>query len=1021
MLKAIKQHRAHIPVLFLCLCWGVVFPQNGQQAVGPVAAYGADEAALRSAINQYFAAYAKEDLDGLMRLWSAKAPEAEARKRALEELFALYDHIEARNVVVSKITAEGSKARARVALEISAIETKTGQPAKAVGFGKMNRALQFVNEDGSWKVWNEGSAEEELAIALIDAKTEEARASLLATEPELVTVELRKALNAAGERHRRRGDYAQALVSFNWARKVSEQLNDQAGLAHALNGIGTVHYYQGDFALASEQYEKSLKLSEALSDKLMMARTFNNLGLLYSDQGNNRRALEFFQKSLVLAESLGAKIGIATNLQNIGNLHRKQANYELALQYYRKALELNEGLKDKEGVAGSLNNIGIVYSQQGDYAQALEYYQKSLKLKEEIGRKDSIAGTLTNIGIAYSYLNNYEMALQHYKKSLMLDEEVGSKKGAAMSLNTIALIYNRQRNYPLALEHAERSVTLAAQSGNLDYLWQSHTTAGRAHLGLDHFDQAQKSFGEAISTIETLRAQTIGGEQEQQRFFEDKLGPYHGMTALLTKQGKPAEAFSYAELAKARVLLDVLQSGRVSVAKAMSTPERERESKLKRELAALGAEVSRESLGRQSDRARLTELRARLQKARLEYEDYQTTLYAAHPELKVRRGETQPITLSETSQLLPDAASALVEYMVTDEKTYLFVLTRGARAGEPVALKTYTLEIKGKELAQQVERFRQQLARRDLDFNERARSLYDLLLAPARSELQGKRTLIIVPDGTLWELPFQTLQSSDNRFLIEDHVISYAPSLTVLREMMRSRRKENAAPSAPTLLAFGNPSLGKRMGESATSGVPLMDEKLDPLPEAERLVNQLPQLYGAQQSRVYTGAEAREDRVKTEAAGFRLLQLATHGVRNDLNPMYSYVLLSQTASQTEDGLLEAWEMMNLNLGADLVILSACETARGRVGAGEGMIGMTWALFVAGSPATVVSQWKVESASTTELMLEFHRQLKEKYRNDKSRVTTTAEALRAAELKMLANSQYRHPFYWAGFVLIGDGR
>ncbi|MGB7925088.1 MAG: CHAT domain-containing tetratricopeptide repeat protein [Pyrinomonadaceae bacterium] len=1018
MLKAVKQQR-RAPVLLLLLCFcSVVFPQGDKQRA---AVSGTDEAALRSLTAQYFAAYAKEDLDGLMRLWSAKAPEATARKRALEERFALYDRLEAQNVVVGKITLEDGKARVRVAVEISAIESKTGQPAKGTGFGKMNRALQFVKEEGAWKVWNELSAEEELATALIDAKTEEARASLLSqTEPELVTVELRKALGVAGEQRRRRGDYAQALAGFNWMLKVAEQIKDQAGVAHALNGIGTVHYYQGDDAAAAEQYEKSLKLSEALDDKLMMARTYNNLGVLYSDQGNNRRALEFFQKSLALAESLGSKVGIATNLQNIGNLHRKQANYELALQYYRKALELEEGLKDKEGIAASLNNIGIAYSQQGDYTQALEYYQKSLTIKEELGRKDSIAGTLNNIGIAYSYLNNYEMALQYYKKSLTLDEESGSKKGAAMSLNTIALLYNRQRNYPLALEHARRSVALAEQTGNLDYLWQAHTTFGHAQLGLDQFDEAQKSFGEAINTIETLRAQTIGGEQEQQRFFENKLGPYHGMAALLTKQGKPGEAFAYAERAKARVLLDVLQTGRANIAKAMSAPEREREGRLKRELAALGAQVSRESLGQRPDQTRLTDLRAKLRNARLEYEAYQTTLYAAHPELKVRRGEAQPITLSETSQLLPDAGTALLEYMVTDEKTYLFVLTRGERAAEPVALKTYTVEIKGKELAQQVERFRQQLARRDLDYNEHARSLYDLLVAPARKELQGRKSLVIVPDGALWELPFQTLRPSDNRFLIEDHVIAYAPSLTVLREMMRSRRKGDATASAPTLLAFGNPALGKQTAGGERPGVRLMDEKLDPLPEAERLVNQLPQLYGAQQSRVYTGAEAREDRVKTEAASFRVLQLATHGVRNDLNPMYSYVLLSQTASQTEDGLLEAWEMMNLNLGADLVILSACETARGRVGAGEGMIGMTWALFVAGSPATVVSQWKVESASTTDLMLEFHRQLKEKYRNDNSHLTT-AGALREAELKMLANSQYRHPFYWAGFVLIGDGR
>ena len=134
--------------------------------------------------------------------------------------------------------------------------------------------------------------------------------------------------------------------------------------------------------------------------------------------------------------------------------------------------------------------------------------------------------------------------------------------------------------------------------------------------------------------------------------------------------------------------------------------------------------------------------------------------------------------------------------------------------------------------------------------------------------------------------------------------------------------------------------------------------------------------------------------------------------------MYSHIMLAQEAAGgAEDGLLEAWELLNLDLKADLVVLSACETARGRVGAGEGVIGLTWALFVAGSPTTVVSQWKVEESSTTELMLEFHRQL----RRPGDARTATAVALQRAATKMLDSKEYRHPFYWAGFVVIGDGR
>src|SRR5262249_25604224 len=158
----------------------------------------------------------------------------------------------------------------------------------------------------------------------------------------------------------------------------------------------------------------------------------------------------------------------------------------------------------------------------------------------------------------------------------------------------------------------------------------------------------------------------------------------------------------------------------------------------------------------------------------------------------------------------------------------------------------------------------------------------------------------------------------------------------------------------------------------------------------------------------------REEVFKQEAAPYRILHLATHGILNNATPIYSYVMLSQTPGKSdEDGLLEAREIMNLNLNADLVVLSACETARGRIGTGEGVIGLSWALFVAGCPTTVVSQWKVESSSTTALMVEFHKRYKARFESPES-APSTAEAMRQASLKLMKDKRYQHPFFWGGF-------
>jgi CHAT domain-containing protein len=292
-----------------------------------------------------------------------------------------------------------------------------------------------------------------------------------------------------------------------------------------------------------------------------------------------------------------------------------------------------------------------------------------------------------------------------------------------------------------------------------------------------------------------------------------------------------------------------------------------------------------------------------------------------------------------------------------------------------------------------------------------SRELYTLLFGPAAAQLAGKTNVVIVPDGPLWDLPFQALQNGNNKYLAEQTAVSYAPSLTALREMAGKARSRK--PDAESeLLAFGNPIVGKETSDRVKTV--FMGEKLEALPESERLVNELGRMYGPARSKIYIGGDAREAIAKAEAPKYRIVQFATHGILNNVSPMYSHLVLAQNEKDpNEDGLLEAWELKDLDLKADMVILSACDTARGKISNGEGVIGMTWAAFIAGAPTTVASQWKVESKSTTELMLEFHRQLL-------TGKVSKAEALRRAELKVMKMPGYKHPSYWAGFVIVGAG-
>jgi CHAT domain-containing protein len=492
-----------------------------------------------------------------------------------------------------------------------------------------------------------------------------------------------------------------------------------------------------------------------------------------------------------------------------------------------------------------------------------------------------------------------------------------------------------------ALARARKAAAIAGAYEQREVHWESETLAGIAQRRLGQLAAARESFEAAVAVIEDLRLQVAG---RGERFLETKLSPYHELMALARARGSAEEALELAERSKARVLADLVH--------------------------------------------------------RAAYESYPSAVDAQHPEPALRRAQAPPLRFAEAAALVPRGPVALLEYTVTERETYLFVLTA---SGGSAKVAMHTLGAGRAALAARARRFRERLAARDLGFALEARQLYDLLVGPAGTELAGRTHLIVVPDGPLWDVPFQALQDTSGRYVIEDAAVSYAPSLTVLRET--TRRPRRAVP--PTVLAMGKADFGSQASQLGVTS------ELGPLPDAERQVRAIAALYGPGRSDTYVGADAREDTFKREAPRHAILHLATHGVLDETSPLYSHVVLSPgAAGSSEDGLLEAWEMANLHLDADVVILSACETGRGRIAPGEGLVGMAWSLLVAGSRALLVSQWKVEAASTTELMITFHRGLA-------SGEGGLAMHLREASLHLLHQPRYAHPFYWAGFVLVGD--
>ena len=980
----------------------------------PVRAVSAEEKDLRELTEQYGRALAAGDLDGMRKFWDPQSPNLATHFRYYKGVLA-QARINFITSEVTKLEITGDKAISFFTADERRIDKKTGAILLTFDpFRGACRSFEWIKTASGWQIQREFLVQDELAGRLGAARSDRERDEILEKEKRFVNNTLLNALGTRALRHQTRADFDLAMHYIALQRMVAEKIGDQAGIAGSWLNTGLVKQSQDEHEAALVATLKAFTLYEASGNKRGMALAWENLSDEYRALGDYRRAFDVTQKSLRLSEETNHRRGMMISLSEFGLIYAHQNNAEQAFAHFEKALAIAHELGDTLSIAMLRHDLALQYKSFGNLDRSLEIYQQLLKQIEN--DRGGAAMIRDQIGRIYAAQKRYEEALTYHREALAGLDATKNRRATVVTLNNIAAVHLAQENYAEALKVSEEAVSLSRGKGRKSDLYVSLINLGYSEFGLNRLSQARQTFTEAVSIIEKLRTQTAGGVQERQRYFERGLAAHQGLLSVLVKENQPREALIFAERAKARVLLDMLQQGRVRVNKAMTVSEQEEERRLKSELTQLNRALTRLTQSEKQDASQISEVEAKLEKARLDYEAFQNSLYAAHPELKTKRGEAPIINAPELAGLLPNASSALLEYVVTDDKTFLFAITKPGDEAD-VEVQAYTLPVKREELAKQIESFRQRLATRDLGFRASAVKLHDLLLKPAQAQLRGKNNLVIAPDSSLWDLPFQALVDNSNRFIIENASITYAPSLTVLREMTKRRTNQSTTLAPPKLLAVGIP---QRDGDTVKrTGSTLRNHNFDPLPEAGEEVKALGRLYGASRSKIYVGREAREDLLKTEAAAANILHFTTHGTLNNASPMYSHLTLAE-GGPNDDGLLEAWELMQLDLKADLAVLSACETARGRIGAGEGMIGFSWAMFIAGVPSIVVSQWKVESAGTRDLMVHFHRSLISPFGSTKTKASKS-DALRQAALKLMKNPATSHPFYWAGFVLVGDGQ
>ncbi len=792
----------------------------------------------------------------------------------------------------------------------------------------------------------------------------------------------------------RKQELAQAVDAFTSSAKSAEAARDNAQLGDALSGQMSAEYGLGRFDDAEKHGRRAGEAFAAVGDRRMVTGMKINVAVMLGEKGDLDGKATLLRQAAQEAEAGGFDSFLANSLNNLGVLYVEQGDYTRSAQYLDRAtvLAVRIAPEDHTRMAMFHSNLGAIYMYLGRTQQALAEDTKAETEARAASDQSILMGIRSNRADLYSRNGDYTRALIEIQPAIEYFDRSDQRRDAFTPFIDQQLTWMvRAGRYQDAIARGEKLLPEARGLGPM-ILHRLVDTLGDAYVGAQRFADARKSYLEAIAAIESVKLS--GSEDERESFFHEKCGPYLGMAQLLIRDGKPFEALQYSERAKARLLLDVLRGARTEINRAMTADEKQHErdltnqiDRLEAQLAAEGAHVKPETL-------------ARRDQLKSEMDSMLAELYRKHPELRAQRGEFRPLAEAEFASLLGNSETALVEFALIDQGVtrgaFVFVATRD-QGGAP-HIESHPVKWQG--LEEDINKFRTQLATRDLGYRDSARALYARLLGPVAAALRNKKRLLIVPDGPLWELPFQALVSPGGKHVIEDATVFYAPSLAAARAMKSTPR--TPADASRTLLAIGAPA------KSAAS--------LPVLPEASRELRQVGEIYGARAAEVLMGEQANKQRWKEDAPNYRILHVAAHGVLDSNNPLSSFLDLNRTGGDMEDSILSAREILKMNLHADIAAaLSACEMARGKYRFGEGIIGMSWAFLIAGAPATVVSQWKVDSASTSQLMVAFHKNLK-----SHPDFSGKAEALRSAALALLENPQYKHPFYWAGFVVVGDG-
>ena len=843
--------------------------------------------------------------------------------------------------------------------------------------------------------------------------------------------------------------YQKALDVYNQALSLSRSLGDSRQEALSLGNLGAIYIELGEPQRSVDIHLQVLSLEKSLGVSSQL--TFINLGISNLQMGEYQKALEYFNK----AEAMGTS---AKGVCSIGTTYFFIGEYQIALEFLNQALETSRKTNNPYIEAESLMNIGSTYFALGDLNSALKAFNEVLPLHRKMQDGAYEASTLAYIGEIHQSLLEYQLALDFYSQGLALTRAGGYFQQEAEILPKLGdahrLLGERQK--------ASEVYNMALHLSGLDPHGEIKSLYGLASIALDEgrLQEARLRIESAIKVIESLRG-NVASPQLRASFFATKQQPYLFYISLLMKlykesstEGFDALAFQASEKVHARSLLDLLPEARGNI-RAGADPQLVAQERTLQQLLNGKAERQLRLLNDKHTPEQAEEIKKEIERILADLERTQAMIRASSPHYAALT-HLQPLTLKEVQRQVLDPDTLLLEYSLGDEHSYLWVISQTAissfvlekrAAIESAARHVHELlaapqqVIKGETAKQRLGR----LARAEADYANASDSLSRKIIAPA-SALLGKKRLVIVADGALQYIPFTALpvpvdgdaqkNQPATKPLIADHEIVSLPSASVLAVMRRETvGRARAAKSIAVLAdpvfdkeddrvqktsspppAAGQGDSAKTISKRALRDVGLLGDgvAVPRLPFTRQEAEAITALAPADALKALGFKASLATAQSPELSHYRVVHFATHAILNASHPHLSGLLLSlvDQQGQPEDGFLSLNEVYNLNLPADLVMLSACQTAMGKEMRGEGLIGLTRGFMYAGARRVVASLWKVDDAATAELVKRFYRAMLKEGK-------TPAAALRVAQMEMSQQKLWNSPYYWAGFVLQGE--